>query len=89
MCRTRRQEASQLFPGCPRRRGDPPRERRGEALDFQRALDHAGAVLGALVAAGLLLLPGVSLRNILLRAAVPAALAVPIIPAAGEQFSLS
>lgn len=56
-----------------------PSERRGEAFGFQRALDHAGAVVGPLVAAALLLLPGVELREVFFLAAVPAAAAVIVI----------
>ncbi len=47
-------------------------EIRGAAFGFHRAMDHAGAVLGPLVAAGLLLLPGVTLRHVFLLAAIPA-----------------
>ncbi len=56
-----------------------PPERRGEAFGFQRALDHAGAVLGPLVAAGLLLVPGMDMRHVFLLAALPAALVVIIL----------
>lgn len=54
-------------------------DRRGEAFGFHRAMDHAGAVLGPLVAAGLLLIPGVTLRHVFLLAAVPAVLVVVVI----------
>lgn len=47
-------------------------ERRGAAYGLHRAMDHAGAVAGPLVAAGLLLLPGVTVRTVFLLAAVPA-----------------
>ncbi len=47
-------------------------ERRGEAFGVQRSLDHAGAVCGPLVAAGLMTFLGLSLRNVFLLAAVPA-----------------
>jgi MFS family permease len=48
---------------------------RGRAYGFHRSMDHAGAVLGPLVAAGLLKL-GVPLRTVFLLAAVPAALVI-------------
>ena len=50
-----------------------PAGRRGEAFGIQRSLDHAGAVCGPLVAAGLMTFVGLSLRNVFLLAAVPAA----------------
>lgn len=46
---------------------------RGAAYGFHRAMDHAGAVAGPLAAAGLLLIPGMSLRHVFLLAAIPAA----------------
>jgi MFS family permease len=49
---------------------------RGRAFGLQRAMDHAGAVTGPLVAAALLHLAGFSLRHIFLLAAVPAALVI-------------
>jgi len=45
---------------------------RGRAFGFHRAMDHAGAVLGPLVAAGLLLIPGVTTSQVFLLAAIPA-----------------
>ncbi|NTU59487.1 MAG: MFS transporter [Deltaproteobacteria bacterium] len=45
---------------------------RGTAFGFHRAMDHAGAVLGPLAAAGLLAL-GLGVRSVFLLAAVPAA----------------
>ena len=48
-------------------------DRRGTAFGFHRAMDHAGAVLGPLVAAGLLSLAGLDLRTVFLLAAIPAA----------------
>ncbi len=48
--------------------------RRGAAYGLHRAMDHAGAVAGPLLAAGLLLIPGVTLRAVFLLAAIPAAL---------------
>lgn len=50
-----------------------PIHQRGRAYGFHRAMDHAGAVVGPLVAAGLLALPGVSLRQVFFLAAIPAA----------------
>lgn len=52
-----------------------PERARGAAYGFHRSMDHAGAVLGPLAAAGLIAL-GVSLRGVFLLAAVPAALVV-------------
>jgi MFS family permease len=48
---------------------------RGWAFGFHRAMDHAGAMIGALLAAGLLGL-GLSVRSVFLWAAVPGLLAV-------------
>ncbi|HEX2676767.1 MAG TPA: MFS transporter, partial [Polyangiales bacterium] len=47
----------------------------GRAFGFHRAMDHAGAVVGPLVAT-VLLAAGVALRNVFLLAAVPGALSV-------------
>jgi MFS family permease len=49
---------------------------RGRAYGFQRAMDHAGAVGGPLLAAGLLALSGVTLRHVFLLSAVPAAVVI-------------
>lgn len=49
-----------------------PQARLGAAYGLHRAMDHAGAVAGPLVAAGLLLIPGIGLRQVFLLAAVPA-----------------
>ena len=51
-------------------------EHRGRAYGFHRAADHAGAVVGPLVAFALLGAFGVSLRTLFLLAAIPAALSV-------------
>ena len=51
-------------------------DQRGRAYGFHRAADHAGAVLGPLIAFALLELAGFSLRAAFLLAAIPAALAV-------------
>jgi MFS family permease len=53
-----------------------PPERRGAAYGVHRAMDHAGAVAGPLVAAGLLLIPGFDLRRVFLLAAIPAVLVI-------------
>jgi MFS family permease len=52
------------------------RERRGAAYGLHRAFDNAGAVLGPLLAAGLVGWLGLSLRSVFLLAAVPAALSL-------------
>jgi MFS family permease len=56
-----------------------PLAQRGEAFGLQRALDHAGAVAGPLVAAALLGLAGVPLRVVFLLAAIPAAAVVVVL----------
>ncbi|MBP6876113.1 MAG: MFS transporter [Candidatus Eisenbacteria bacterium] len=55
-----------------------PRQR-GAAYGLHRAMDHAGAVAGPLAAAGLLLIPGVTLPHIFFLAAIPAALVIIVI----------
>lgn len=52
---------------------------RGRAFGFHRASDHAGAVVGPLVAAALLGIESVSIRHIFLLSAIPAAIVVAII----------
>jgi len=52
---------------------------RGRAYGLHRAMDHAGAVVGPLVAAGLLAISGVTLRHVFLFAAIPAVVVVAII----------
>lgn len=49
---------------------------RGAAYGLHRAMDHAGAVGGPLIASALLLIPGVGLRDVFLWAAAPALLAI-------------
>lgn len=49
-----------------------PAASRGRSYGFHRAMDHAGAVIGPLLAAGLLLIPAMTLRGVFLLAAVPA-----------------
>ncbi len=58
--------------------------RRGRAFGFHRAMDHAGAVAGPVIAAGLLAL-GVPLRGVFLLAAVPAAAVVVVIVKGVEE----
>lgn len=53
-----------------------PSQRLGAAYGLHRAMDHAGAVAGPLVAAGLLLIPAMTLRSVFLLAALPAAVVV-------------
>lgn len=56
-----------------------PPERLGAAYGLHRAMDHAGAVAGPLVAAALLLVPAMTLRGVFLLAAVPAALVIVVL----------
>ena len=44
---------------------------RGAAYGLHRAMDHAGAVAGPLIAAGLLLVPGIGIRQVFYLAAIP------------------
>ena len=53
-----------------------PPERRGAAFGLHRAFDNAGAVLGPLLAAGLVGWMGLSLRTVFLLASIPAALSL-------------
>ena len=53
-----------------------PPGRRGAAFGLHRGFDNAGAVLGPLVAAGLVGVMGFSLRAVFLLAAIPAALSL-------------
>jgi MFS family permease len=52
---------------------------RGRAFGFHRAADHAGAVIGPLLAFGLLQGLGVELRTLFLLTAIPGALAVAVL----------
>jgi MFS family permease len=54
-------------------------EHRGKAYGFHRSMDHAGAVAGPLVAAGLLAIEGISLRQVFLLAAIPAVIVLLVI----------
>jgi MFS family permease len=56
-----------------------PAERRGEAFGFHRAMDHAGAVIGPLVAAALIPLFAGNLRPVFLLAAIPGIGAVAVL----------
>ncbi len=56
-----------------------PPEVRGKAFGLHRAADHAGAVVGPLLAFGFLQYAGLSLRTVFLLAAVPAALAMVVL----------
>lgn len=62
-----------------------PSERRGAAYGLHRAMDHGGAVAGPLVAAGLLLIPGFTLRMVFLLAAIPAALVIVVLVAGVKE----
>jgi MFS family permease len=56
-----------------------PESRRGAAFGLHRAMDHAGAVAGPLVAAALLSLPAIGLRGLFLLSALPAALVLVVL----------
>lgn len=56
-----------------------PKEQRGTAFGFHRAMDHAGAVAGPLAAAGLLAWGHFSLRNVFFCAAFPAAVVIVLV----------
>ncbi len=56
-----------------------PPDRRGIAYGVHRAMDHAGAVLGPLVAAVLLASTEIGLRGVFLLAAVPAAAVIVVL----------
>jgi MFS family permease len=56
-----------------------PVERRGEAFGVQRAFDHAGAVVGPLIAAALLGWAALSLRAVFLLAAIPAVVVIAVL----------
>ncbi|MFA6244424.1 MAG: MFS transporter [Candidatus Hydrogenedentales bacterium] len=51
-------------------------EHRGQAYGFHRSMDHAGAVVGPLIAAALLTFAGLSLRTVFLLAAIPAVIVI-------------
>ncbi len=54
-------------------------DHRGAAYGFHRAMDHAGAVLGPVVASLLFLIPGMNLRNVFIFTVVPGVIAVLIL----------
>jgi MFS family permease len=56
-----------------------PAARRGEAFGVQRAFDHAGAVVGPLLAAALLGWAGLQLRAVFLLAAIPAVVVIVVL----------
>ncbi len=56
-----------------------PPEHRGLAFGFQRAMDNAGAILGPLLASGLLALFGMGYRTLFLLASIPGACAVLVV----------
>jgi MFS family permease len=58
---------------------------RGHAYGVHRGMDHAGAVVGPLVAAALLTIGGVSLRSVFLLAAAPAVVVMVIILAGVKE----
>ncbi|MBM3791156.1 MAG: MFS transporter [Acidobacteria bacterium] len=62
-----------------------PVEIRGKAYGFHRAMDHAGAVIGPLAAAGLLSIRGITLRHVFLLAALPAALVMAVLVVAVRE----
>ena len=62
-----------------------PPDRRGAAYGLHRAMDHAGAVAGPLVAAGLLLIPSMTLRGVFLLAAIPAVLVMVVLVVAVRE----
>ncbi len=53
-----------------------PRESRGTAFGFHRAMDHTGAFIGPLVAMGLIALLGLQVRSVILLALVPGLLSL-------------
>jgi MFS family permease len=58
--------------------------RLGAAFGLHRAMDHAGAVAGPLVAAGLLLIPSMTLRGVFLLAAIPAGIVMVVLASVRE-----
>jgi MFS family permease len=65
--------------------GSAPREQLAEAFAFHRGMDHAGAAIGPLVAAGLLLIWPEQVRRVFLVAAIPGSIAVLALLAIREQ----
>ena len=58
---------------------------RGRAFGFHRALDHAGAVLGPILALALLHAAGLSMRQIFFLAVIPGAIGVVLLAAAVQE----
>lgn len=58
---------------------------RGAAYGLHRAMDHAGAVVGPIVAAGLLAFESISLRHIFLLSAIPAAVVMVVLIAGVKE----
>ncbi len=56
-----------------------PQRQRGKAYGLHRAMDHAGSVVGPLVAAALMTFAGFDVRTVFLAAAVPAALTMVVL----------
>lgn len=56
-----------------------PQAHRAHAYSLHRSMDHAGALLGPLIATLLLLIPGMTTAKVFLWAAVPAAIAILIL----------
>lgn len=52
---------------------------RGKAYGLHRSMDHAGAVVGPLVASALLLIPGMQMKNVFLLAAIPGVISIFVI----------
>ena len=61
-----------------------PRQQLAEAFAFHRGMDHAGAAIGPLVAAGLLLVWPEQIRRVFLVAAIPGTLALLVLLAVRE-----
>src|SRR5882672_3186235 len=62
-----------------------PRERFAEAFAFHRGMDHAGAALGPLCAAALLLVWPEDIRRVFLMAAIPGTLALLVLSLVREE----
>ncbi|MFB0507995.1 MAG: MFS transporter [Thermodesulfobacteriota bacterium] len=58
---------------------------RGAAYGLHRAMDHAGAVVGPIVAAGLLSFESISLRHVFLLSAIPAAVVMVVLIAGVKE----
>jgi MFS family permease len=58
---------------------------RGAAYGLHRAMDHAGAVVGPIVAAGLLAFESISLRHVFLLSAIPAGVVMVVLTAGVKE----